>query len=467
MSEEQPIEKPTPSDRALPHATEKKSLQQIGSIRGAAASRFPGPDQVILIKGRRGWANASGFRLEHNLSWGVGLLELANAGDFAANVWNDVPVPLFAAILMAFGGTLAGMICIFAFADAVKAWHNVCFLRFQHKGIKAEKIRCFAVGQPSGQLAITETITWRELRMETINRWAMDILMGVGAVLISIGTFMAIGGANPEVWLASNILSGYLGNAPIALFGLINAVWQVEVWRVNQAHRTAANKELQGSPCLQMIRRRCFDVQLYSIVNGSAAILGGVGSMLTPTFWWGYVILIPVIIFSFLSNIWYRKRVGYDRPHIDMKLKITTSELVDEFNRATGIRRTLNESPTAVLPLLVPQPQKLNDILDFLVDHGLFEAFCVNLVNEPSLAKSLVPATGDIRSRLQRDQLLELTVSQQSAAIQAASDFLSKEGLERFKHRERFLADYLGDHLSAICRAKKQRKRVMKSDNST
>ncbi|CAM6097645.1 unnamed protein product [Calypogeia fissa] len=42
----------------------------------------------------------------------------------------------------------------------------------------------------------------------------MDILMGFGAVLVGVGTLMAIRGANPTVYLISNLLSGYIGNTP-------------------------------------------------------------------------------------------------------------------------------------------------------------------------------------------------------------------------------------------------------------
>ena len=45
--------------------------------------------------------------LKNSLLASVGYLELANAKDFAANVWNDVPVPKCAMAFMAIGGVLA------------------------------------------------------------------------------------------------------------------------------------------------------------------------------------------------------------------------------------------------------------------------------------------------------------------------------------------------------------------------
>jgi hypothetical protein len=45
---------------------------------------------------KNGWTPKGQRRLMNSLLAGVGLLELGNAGDFAANVWNQIPVPHFA-----------------------------------------------------------------------------------------------------------------------------------------------------------------------------------------------------------------------------------------------------------------------------------------------------------------------------------------------------------------------------------
>jgi hypothetical protein len=49
---------------------------------------------------KRKYVPTNTYRLRNSLLLGVGFLELANAGDFAANVWNTIPVPTFAAVLM-------------------------------------------------------------------------------------------------------------------------------------------------------------------------------------------------------------------------------------------------------------------------------------------------------------------------------------------------------------------------------
>src|SRR6478735_2365382 len=213
---------------------------------------IPGPSSVTLTKFRSQWSCIDDNRLRNNLFAAVGFLELANAGDFAANVWNDVPVPIYAIVFMAIGGTAAFVLSICAFFDSRKAWRNIKFLRQQKQYLETEKENLPA-GAESRGLDVFIEITTRELRIEIINRWAMDLLMGGGAMLISIGTYMAIGGANRKVWHASNILSGYLGNAPIALFGLISAIWASMVVSKMRSHVAVAKKELQGSPSLPLL----------------------------------------------------------------------------------------------------------------------------------------------------------------------------------------------------------------------
>jgi hypothetical protein len=56
-------------------------------------------DVATFVRQKDGWAQKEQCRLKNSLLAGVGLLELANAGDFAANVWNEIPVPHFAMAL--------------------------------------------------------------------------------------------------------------------------------------------------------------------------------------------------------------------------------------------------------------------------------------------------------------------------------------------------------------------------------
>jgi hypothetical protein len=411
-------------------------------------SSFPGRDHVLFVKGRRGWILPQGWRLENNLILGVGFLELANAGDFAANIWNEIPVPIYAVVLMAIGGTAAGVISIFAYLDSMRSWHNIKFLRRQRAMFRSAQARQLDDTQTSQTaLRVIEKLTKRELWTEAIARWAMAVLMGIGAVLISIGTFMAIGGANRTVWHVSNLLSGYLGNAPIALFGLINASWQVVVWTKMHHHKKAAAKTLEDHHIKSLIRKRCTNVQLYSIVNGTATIMGGVGSMLTPTYWWAYVILIPVIVSSFFCNIWWRKKVGYDRPDVSSALNTTTGGLIEELNVTIRIRKIIKDHEGDALAHLVPEREKPNDLIAFLTSHGLFEVFCLKLVNNPKIATHLSdPDTAQLN--VDEESIASLCDSHTALFWETAEALLQVEGPKHFRHRRRFFLEFLGEFLS-------------------
>jgi hypothetical protein len=64
---------------------------------------FGDREAAAFVRGKKkGWRLRDQYRLKNSLLFGVGLLELANAGDFAANVWNEIPVPHFAMVLSMF-----------------------------------------------------------------------------------------------------------------------------------------------------------------------------------------------------------------------------------------------------------------------------------------------------------------------------------------------------------------------------
>ncbi|KAI8721534.1 hypothetical protein NCS52_00295000 [Fusarium sp. LHS14.1] len=407
-----------------------------------------GPKSLVAVKKGTRWTQCDSPRLRNNLLGAVGFLELANAGDFAANVWNDTPVPVYAVVLMAIGGFTALVFSVFAFIDSRRAWANISFLRSQRKLLEDEKASRATDSRPTQEIDVLLEITIRELRIEIINRWAMDVMLGGGAVLIGTGTFMAIGGANRRVWLASNILSGYLGNAPIAAFGLISATWAVIVWKKMRHHRLAAEKALKGAAALPLIKRRCFNLQLFYVINGIATILGGVGSMLTAERWWGYVILIPVIMSSLFCNFWWRKRVGYDRPWIADPAPMNTNGLVHALESTAQIRRAFQNGPGTILPRIVgglPSPT-FPEVLDFMVKHDLFEKFCLYLINNAHVAHVL-GLQKSTRVELDVSRILGIPDIHHPQLVGLAEELLWDEGARHFQTRERFMIEILGTHL--------------------
>lgn len=451
-------ETPIAAKPASPACTERPASAP--SARASAA----GPDTITLIRTKKGRVlTVEGSRLKKNLLGAVGFLELANAGDFAANVWNTIPIPVYAVVFMAIGGTVAAIMSIFAFRDARASWHNARFLWRQRQFLHEERARRLAneKGDDAGDGAaprekkcgvrdidVLLDVSYREMGSEVINRWGMDVLMGSGAIMIAAGTFMAIDGANRKVWYASNLLSGYLGNTPITVFGLINSSWTFYIWRTAHHHKANAAMALRSSPALGRMRRRLWNVEVYAVMNGMATLMGGVGSMITATRWWGYIILIPVIISSMFCNVWWRKRVGYDRPFLSGGSLdgISTRELVDMLDFAVRAQHEIRRRTAAPLDGLIVNAGSLAPVVNFLIENDLLEAYCLCLAKDAKLLAVLFDpqATG---LTITAAELLAVPEPYHPAMIQIAQDCVAKVGLRHFQHREWYIAEILGSHL--------------------
>ncbi|KAM4055778.1 integral membrane protein [Hirsutella rhossiliensis] len=456
-----------------------------GEKQGASADAETG--RVRLVRaGNTPFSLPRGSRLENNLSWVVGCLELANAGDFAANVWNQLPVPLFAAVLMGVGGTLAAFMSVFAFRDARRAWNNIRFLRRQRRQLRLQRQqqdqapggdggKCSV--EPAGRaLDVLLAVSFRELGGEVINRWVMDVLMGFGAVLISAGTYMAIGGGtSDQVFAASNLLSGWLGNTPIAAFGLVNSAWAIYIWCKAQAHVCATRRLLPGSRAASLVKRRSRNVQVFCVINGSATILGGAGSMLTSIYWWGYVILIPVVISSIFCNLWWRWRVGYTRSQAwpNELRALEPSELATSLEFAARAEILLREQQEqeqkkkrkknkkhreqqqqqqqiTLLHRFVPDPSSLPDVLAFFHQHALFEDLCLNLASDPRLRDALCGANPGSELEVGPVEILALPAPLHPDVLNRAQECIGRVGQRHFRNRERHLAELLGTYCTII-----------------
>ena len=403
-------------------------------------------DCVTFIRQNGRYSLAKQHRLKNSLLAGVGFLELANAGDFAANVWNEVPVPHFAAALMAVGGTLALAISFFAFKDARLSRCNILLLREERRYLRKQRADYIQDTQIVHYLDSRLDVNFREMGTELVDRIGMDIVMGFGAVLVGIGTFMAIGSANPRVFRASNLLSGYIGNAPVALYGTVNAAWSAYVWRRAHRHGIAGAKELKADIIELALKRRVRTVKTHAAINGVIGIVAGAASLVTATLWYGYPILVPCIILSILCNYVWRHRIGYDRPLIRNLPRADKISLIEELKSVTYAQQILEEAPLESLPKLVSDPESIASIIEFMVKNDLFEDFCIRLLKDTSLSTSLFGTS-----------IEELTIDPQSlfAAdklflprfLEIAQSSVSEMGSTRFQYRERYTLEALGCYL--------------------
>ncbi|ATY62274.1 integral membrane [Cordyceps militaris] len=382
-------------------------------------------------------------RFRNNLGLAVGFLELANAGDFAANVWNQIPVPIYAIVCMAIGATGAGILSVFAFDDARYAWRNVVFLRRQRAQLKETLEQRATQGHAARDVRVLTELNLRELGCETVNRFGMDVLMGFGAVLICVGTYMAIGGANETVWLASNILSGYLGNTPIALYGLVNSGWAAYLAVKTEGHVRAVARAMPDSLEYRLVKQRGKKLQLYCGINGAITLVGGVASLLTATQWWAYVILIPVIVLSFICNWFWRTRLGYSHDDMRQMPDMGVEKLSRVLRFAAQAKDGLTRDAKAAEKDLVRQAATLPEALDLIDTSGLLEAFCVKVVSDSRLCYALCDPSAE-HVEVSLADIAALPDVHHPALLEAAHDCLRTAGVRRFAHLERFTAELLG-----------------------
>jgi hypothetical protein len=404
------------------------------------------PDIVTFIKQKGRYNLAKQYRLKNSLLTGVGYLELANAGDFAANVWNEVPVPTYAAALMAVGGTLALSISLFAFKDAELSQRNILLLQEERRYLRTQKADHDQNTQIARYLDSQLNVNFREMGMEFVDRIGMDIMMGFGAVLVGIGTFMAIAGANPTIFMASNLLSGYIGNAPVALYGTVNAAWSAYVWRRAHRHGVAGAKELKVDTVERMLKQRIRTVKTHAAINGVTGIVAGAASLVTATLWYGYPVLVLCIISSILCNYIWRHRIGYDRPLIRQTMRMDKISLIEELKSVSSARQILKEAPPESLLKLVPDPESITSIIEFIIKNNLFEDFCIRLLQDTSLSTSLFGTskeglTIDPQSLLTADKLF---VPRLRGIAQTS---VNEMGSTCFQYRERYLLEVLGCYL--------------------
>jgi hypothetical protein len=397
-------------------------------------------------------------RLRNNLLASVGFLEFGNATDFAANVFNTIPVPVYAAVLMGLGGAVAIILSFFAVRDAVLSWRNVRILREERtklirrdKSLQAEEgeVEVGEVERTAEMDAMRLEVNRRELGSEIIDRFSMDALMGFGAFIVGVGTELAIGGANPRVYHASNLLSGYIGNSPGLLWGLCNTLWSIYVFRRARQHLKFGVAALESHVVKEGLRSRVRLVQMHSFMLGLATLVAGAGGMVTVTRWWGYVMLIPCIITNIWGNFLWRNRIGYERPVARLRERLwSRDEIVAELEWILEVKRRLNaEKNVKLTEILRGEMLEAETIIDFIVRTDLFEDFCWRLLKDKSFTTHMDEGS-ETPLIILTPQTILATTSQSSALILSTAQLsFSEKGCIQLEWKERYLFEMLGARL--------------------
>ncbi|KAJ5771705.1 hypothetical protein N7520_002234 [Penicillium odoratum] len=408
-------------------------------------------DQVPLVRRRGRFQLLHQQQFKNSLLASVGYLELANAGDFAANVWNDIPVPTFAAVLMGIGGTFALCMVIVAIQDFRLSWRNVRLLRKER--VHIQRLQQYHCKNPdlTRLLDARLGVGMREIGTEVVDRILMDLLMGLGSVLVGVGTLMAIGGANRRVYEASNLLSGYIGNAMAAMFGLANAIWSVYLICRFKQHDKAVVAHEPNDDIRRRLRLRFKRFQWHSIANSINGLVAGAASMVTAKRWEGYVVLVPCIISLIMCNYFWRKKLGYDRPILDQisLAKLQSTPLLEDLEYAISMQRNLAE-PDQAIPQFTVDTQSLESMLGFIVRNRMLETYVDSLARDKKVRFILseIPAEAITPDEIVINSDLLLCLSSKPThsrlLIDHTAKFLREEGVRTFTHRERHLLELLG-----------------------
>ncbi|KAL3471330.1 hypothetical protein BJX99DRAFT_29308 [Aspergillus californicus] len=397
---------------------------------------------VTLRKSKRGrYHLVSHAKLRNNLLAGVGYLELANAGDFAANVWNDIPVPRHAMILMAIGGPIALLVSLVAARDFYLSWKNVSILRSERNALRSHPA-------PSQREICVLGVNFRELGTELIDRVLMDVLLGIGALLVGAGTIMAIWGADPEIFKTSNLLSGFLGNSLAAFFGIVNAVWSGYLVYRFHVRCTACLHNPAVDALRPKLQTRFRRLQWHSAINGVNGLVAGMASMVTARMWWGYVVLIPCVVVMIAGNLYWRKKLGYDR-RVSMDLFETVLDREKDIGNDVACDQIL-DSLAAVTEALgrlqyMAEVGDIDNVIQYIQENDMVEAFCVWLA-EKWPAYRIFDASEPFICIASED-LKNGSEEERSRITSECRAFLQTQGRVILDHRERYLLELIGEHM--------------------
>lgn len=415
-----------------------------------AAGLGPTCDSTATLEGSASWTNVHLTRQDdqyvptlrtrrrNDLLLFVGFLEFFNALDFPANVWNQIPTPTFAKGLMVTGGSLAIIASLVAFVDLSLSWRNIKLLRQERAFLEAQRSRTQRGTQPHHYLRAWLSVNFRELFWELVDRLLQDAIVGFGGIVIGVGTIIAIKGEDPHIFKASNLMSGYIGNGLVAVYGVINAGWNTYLTIRARRHSREVMRYISDTS----VRKRARSVfrvhQVYAIVNGVNMIVAAAGSLISSTMWFGYVILIPCIIAAIFTNTFWKKKAGYDRlmvPHRPFE----SVDIYQEITRAIRLQDQLKD------PTYNPELSRLprDAILDLIIKNEMLEDLCLAMVNSPATRRAMLggePPQIEINAQT-------LAAMDFGILIDAVRNCMDTIGFHRARDQERMLYELLGAYL--------------------
>jgi hypothetical protein len=316
-------------------------------------------------------------------------------------------------------------------------------------------------------------VNFRERGTEWIDRFGMDTIMGFGALVVGIGTYMAIAGADPKVHLASDLLTGYIGNTPCALYGVMNFAWSIFVY-VRAGKHTREPQLIADGKVKDLLNNRAKEFKAHSFVSGMTGIVAGAASLLTYTYWHAYVVLAVCLVVSVFLNYFWRIRLGYDRPLLQegRYLDFYDDDIIAALQYTIYWRGRLKDCKSSKNPeldeldVLRPVLGELPDVMNFLRRHNLFEEFCLQLCTEYSTDTRLFhdPWQQCDPLTIRAEELLHRAAEYEdiSKIIWDVSEgVIGKSASRCFKYQQRWLLEALGCYRAIL----NEPKRIRRSDS--
>jgi len=399
------------------------------------------------------------IQIKNSLLAAVGFLELANASDFAANVWNLDPMPTYVLVLMAIGAVCALGMLYFVVRDAMLSWYNIRGLRAERRYLLAQRLHDRDDAQMLRTIDTFLDVNFKELGTEVVDRVATDLLMGVGALLVGVGTFLAMAGGNntDPIYVASNLLTGYLGNTPCAMFGFVNLLWSVYVWDRARRQKAAAMPGVRGTRLEQLFRMRISSVQLHAALNGISGVVAGAASLATATLWWGYVVLAPCLVTTGMVNLFYRHRIGYDRALVQQVTSMDEESLTEALRYVDSCTQRIRSSASAdPFTTLVSDTASLSSVMEAVIESQLYEKFCLGILGEPAVSRLIGSHAATAVFESTSDKIV--TIDRRTVAsvedpilamrlITIAKKVVKKHAKRSFHYQERYLLEIFGSYV--------------------
>lgn len=373
----------------------------------------------------------------NNLMPIVGFLELTNALDFPANVWNMTPVPTFAVGLMATGGSISIIASFLVFRDLYLCLRNIKLLREERRYLLQEKEKWEAAGD-ARRVSMTQAwldLNFREVLWEAAERLLLDSLNGFSGILVGIGTILAIDGADPAAYAASNLLSGYVGNSFNVVYGAANTAFSIYMYVRSRACNKAVKQRLANSALKQKVLGHLRRHRIFALVNGATAFVAAIGSMVSAKHWQGYVVLIPCVFGAVFGNLFWRHVVGYDREFCQRRrVGVDVDAERNLVFSIDAIEILKNEQRDGLL-----EKKSGKELLEFMADNGMSEDFTARLLHDVGdKRQGLIAKRHKKHVDVEYDQLVGVDEDQLS---RSASRVLKDVGHRRFVDQERMLAE--------------------------